>query len=136
MAAPVIDLAGVRVSRGHTPGGHSCQHANLAYAPHERRVYCQDCKRTVEAFDAFMTLVRNFDAMVRRAQAVQREADEARSAHLHLIAAREAESIWRGRRAVTCPHCRGGILPEDVTGGRSGWTRREDELKRREKRPK
>lgn len=135
LSAPVVDLAGIRLRRGFSAGGILCLHRRLTYSTQERRVWCEDCKRSVDSFDAFMLLTRGFEAMVRDAQRLQRAAQEAHDAKLHLIAAREVEGIWRGRRAVKCPHCRRGILPEDVTGGGS-WCRRDHELQRRADAPK
>lgn len=132
MSADVIDLAGVRVHRGYTPGGGYCQHAKLTYSQQERRIWCEDCKRTVEGFDAFMVLVRNFGAMVRHAQAEQRRLDDACAKHSHLIATRQVEKAWRGKTfAILCPHCNGGILPEDWADGGPGHRHRDAELARR-----
>ena len=116
----VIDFGDIRVARGMSRRPvANCQHAQLRYDLQERRVWCQDCETTVESFDAFMVLVRNFQAVVSAADKMLREAKEAKAAVIHRIAAREVESIWRHKMAVTCPHCSRGILPSDGLGGQS-----------------
>ena len=113
----VIDLGDVRVARGLSRRGHSlCNHRQLRYDSHERRVWCADCETTLESFDAFMVFVEHFQAMTSAARRRLDEANEAREAVIHRIAARKVEAIWRGKMAVTCPHCHRGILPGDALG--------------------
>lgn len=118
----VIDLADVRVERGIPRNRHSrCKHKRLLYESSDRRVWCRDCEREVEAFDAFMTLVDNFGAMTREVKRQQHEAEEAAKAHVHRKAARNLSLAWSGKTpmAVACPHCSRGLLPEDFEGGGS-----------------
>lgn len=116
----VIDFGDIRVARGMSRRPvTTCLHAQLRYDLAERRIWCQDCEATVEGFDAFMVLVRNFEAMVNRASQNLRDAEEARAAVVHRIAARAVEKTWRRGMAVTCPHCHRGILPGDSLGGHS-----------------
>ena len=110
----VIDFGDLRVARGMSRRPHqNCPHLQLRYDLQERRVWCQDCETTVEGFDAFMSLVRSFQDMINSADAMLRQAEEAKAAVIHRIAARRVEKTWRRKMAVSCPHCRRGILPTD-----------------------
>lgn len=130
--AEVIDLADMRVQFGRPRYPTKiCEHRKLIYDPKERRVWCQDCERTIDGFDAFMTLTRQFTEMVKAAQRLFRQAKEARDSHIGRIAAKKLDKAWSGNvMAVACPHCRGGLLPEDFEGGAS-VTSRDIEIARR-----
>ncbi len=130
--AIVVDLAGVRMRRGRSkPGVARCKHRNLTYCTNERRVWCDDCVRTIDAFDALMVVVDDFEKMQSDAQRKLDEATTARTSVLHRIAAKKVESAWSGREmAICCPHCNGGILPEDWASG-GNQTSREYEIARR-----
>lgn len=134
--ADVIDLEGVRIAWGRNtkPAGQRCKHRNMVYSSDEKRVWCQDCQRTIENWDAFMVLVENFRSMERTARAKLAEADEAMKATARLRATKALDKVWSGNvMAVACPHCRGGLLPEDfVNGGSAAWAR-DLELARRRK---
>lgn len=50
----VIDIGDIRVSRGMTRRPvSSCGHRRMAYDPKERRIWCKDCEKDVDPFDAF-----------------------------------------------------------------------------------
>ena len=113
----VIDLGAVRVARGLSRRVYpACKHRQLRYDSADRRVWCADCETTLESFDAFMVFVDNFQAITDAARRRLDEANAAREAVIHRIAAREVEATWRGKMAVTCPHCHRGILPGDPLG--------------------
>ena len=130
----VIDFGDVRVSRGLSRRHHaSCRHPALVYDRNERRVWCKDCERNVESFDAFCSLVENFHQAWAKYETIKAEALEARAHNLHLIAAKNIEKAWRGKTmALACPHCGGGLLPEDFTHGVAVCSA-EIERRRREK---
>ena len=129
--AEVIDLAEVRVEFGLPRNRHErCAHRSLTYNVEERRVWCRDCERSIDGFDAFMVLVRNFAAMEQAARAKMTQAEEAKSAHIGRRAAKKLDQAWSGQQmAVGCPHCNGGLLPEDFE--HVGMRSRELELARR-----
>lgn len=130
----VVDLAGVRIARGMAkrPLHRVCRHRSLVYATDERRIYCEDCKTSLEPFDAFMVLIDYWQEMDREATRRFEKATEAKNAVIHRIAAREIEKTWRAKMAMGCPHCDRGILPEDVQG-RMRMMSREIEIARRAK---
>lgn len=110
--AVVIDLAGRRIARGFTRG-RGCRHRHLTYDQRERRIWCQDCNRTVEPFDAFMVVAEGFDDMVRDARRLKREAEDALAKTIHLRAAQAIEKLWRGRKHdPCCPACGSALTPE------------------------
>lgn len=127
----VVDIGDLRVARGLSRRPYSsCCHYRMVYDGQERRVWCKDCEQDVEAFDAFKLLVENIASEYRKLNRLREEIEEAKEHTLHLIAAKEVEKVWRGRKmAPTCPHCKGGLLPEDFVN--AGRTSAEFERKRR-----
>lgn len=129
----VIDIGDIRVARGLSRRPFSsCQHRQLVYDKNERRIWCKDCEKNIEAFDAFEQLVANFhakaDELERRAQKIE----EAEAHQIIRIAAKRLDEIYRRKRMVpACPHCSGGLLPEDVP--HIGTVSREWELVRRKR---
>lgn len=120
--SPVIDLAEMRIAFGRGKDFKKvCKHRSLTYDPSERRIWCKECESTVDNFDAFMTLVGHFHEMERAARAKLARAAEVEKATLVKKASRELDRRWNKRppMAVACPHCRGGLLPEDFEDG--GW---------------
>jgi ribosomal protein S27E len=118
----VVDIGDIRVSRGLSRRHHAaCKHRAMVYDNQERRVWCTDCERNVDGFDAFVVLVENFSLAESAIRRKNEEANAARTSVLHLIAVKVIEKMWRGKTmAIACPHCRGGLLPEDFTNGVSG----------------
>lgn len=132
----VIDLDGVRIKLGRTPyrAGKPCEHKSLIYCQSERRIWCEECKRTIDNFDAFLTYTRHFSSMVREAESKLRTADDALKATVHRRATKHLDHAWSGGLcAVACIHCGGGLLPEDYADGVKARTSRELEMQRRKK---
>lgn len=121
----VIDIGDIRVARGLSRRAHSsCPHARMVYDQNERRIWCKDCERDVEPFDAFKGIVeqysRAYDGLMRRIEQVSMaEKFAARS-----IAVKKLDEVWRSRNLVPCcPHCSGGLFPEDFKNGVSSMGR-------------
>ncbi len=131
----VVDLASVRIRVGRTPfKAKICEHRSLLYSPSERRVWCEDCERTIDNFDAFLIFTRKFEQMLREARHKRHKmqaADEAMKSSVRRRATKELDRAW-GKMAVSCPHCHGGLVPEDFAAGTSMCSR-EIELARRAK---
>lgn len=96
-----------------------CPHKHLLYDTTDETIRCSDCKRPINPFQAFMQVVRQFDA-------AQKEIDR-RTTELHdleqrserglLKATQTVDRAWRKKRMVpTCPHCHVAIFPEDGLG--------------------
>lgn len=115
--SPVIDLDSVRVAYGlpNRKVAPACQHKSLVYNTGERRVWCNDCHRTIDAFDAFMTLTNAFHGMVREANAGIARAKEAEEAVLVRRVAKDIDRLWGRKMAPCCPQCGRGLMPEDFT---------------------
>lgn len=77
-----------------------------------------------------MALVYEFAGMVREAERIKQEAEAARTANIHRIAAKNLEKVWHSY-AASCPHCKKGLLPEDFQ--HVGSMSRELEIMRRKK---
>jgi len=129
----VVDIGDIRVARGLSRRPFSgCHHHALVYDDRERRVWCADCQKTLEPFDAFLSLVGQFDRARAIAEEKANEIAAAREHSLVRIAAKAMDDHWRKRRTIpTCPHCRNGLLPEDVS--KMGRMSREIEIARRKR---
>jgi hypothetical protein len=134
MLANVVDLGSVRVRYGLTPyKAKVCEHKSVTYNQSERRIWCQDCERTIDSFDGFVMLLKHWQEMERAARHKLAQAEEARQATLVRRAAKELDRDWGHKRAPCCPHCRGGLLPEDFDRGAAAATSRELEVARRKR---
>lgn len=134
----VVDIGDVRVARGQTRVPKpTCQHASLTYDEAERRVYCEDCESDVDNFDAFLLIVRQHDQAWRSIRRAHQQAQEALSQTVRSRAAKIMDAEWRKRNTVpACPHCREGLLPEDVTGNTIPTVSRELTERRRQQKNK
>lgn len=134
--ADVVDLAGVRIQWGVPKNRHDrCEHKRVMYDQQDRRVWCQDCERTIDSFDAPMMMVRHFRSMNSEATHKLRQAREVLGKTARLRATKELDKIWTGNvMAVQCPHCKAGLLPEDFANGASAAWSRELELAERKRR--
>lgn len=134
--AHVIDLAGIRIKWG-MPAARAvrCDHKQLIYSQTERRVWCEGCRRSVDNFDALLMVIRHFEKMEADADRKMQKADEALTATIHRRATKAIDKAWSrlGGVAIACPHCNGGILPEDFADGVKTRYSREYELARRER---
>lgn len=115
----VVDIGDVRVARGLTRRHYSsCPHRQLIYDRQERRVWCKDCERDVEPFDAFLQLIEGYSAalgeVARREEAIK----EVEQFKMRSIAAKRMDEAWRSRTMVpACPHCWMGLFPEHFKHG-------------------
>lgn len=128
----VVDIGDIRVSRGMTRRPHSsCSHRRMAYDPKERRIWCKDCERDVDAFDAFVILTEQYHGAYDRLKDEQQKLVEAKSFNIRSVAAKAVDEAWRKKKTVpACPHCSNGLFPEDFVNG-VGLIGREFALARR-----
>lgn len=131
----VVDLDKVRIRLGRTPYKVKvCEHRSLIYSPNERRVWCEDCERTIDGFDAFLIFTRHFERMESAAHHKRDQVNEALKSAARLRATKELDRVWSGRRmAPCCPHCKHGLVPEDFANGAAYSVSLELELARRKK---
>lgn len=115
----VIDFGEARISRGMSRRHYStCNHRKLVYDQQERRIWCQDCERDVEHFDAFRIIVEQFAAAAANVKERQEKIAEAEAATIISRAAKNIDKEWRSRRmAPCCPHCKEALLPEFFANG-------------------
>ena len=115
----VVDIGDLRVSRGLTRRpASSCHHARLVYDQNERRVWCKDCEKDVNAFDAFVRLVESYSGALSRLEREQTQLEEAKAFQLRSRAAKSIDEAWRSRTMVPmCPHCSNGLFPEHFANG-------------------
>lgn len=131
-----VNLDAVRVQMGRPVRRlPTCRHTDLCYDLENRRVWCMGCKTTLDGFDAFMALAQSWGAVEEETRRRQQQADDAQLASLRGRATKALDVAWEGGLpAVACPHCRGGLLPEDFADGLGVRTTREHELARRQSR--
>lgn len=117
----VIDIGDVRVARGLSRRHHSsCPHRRLVYDNAERRIWCRDCERDVEAFDAFKTLVEPYSAAIEDLNRRQKAMEESEAFKVRTLAGKAMDEAWRSHKMVpSCPHCHNGLFPEDFKNGPS-----------------
>jgi hypothetical protein len=115
----VVDIGDYRVSRGQTRREYTgCPHRRLTYDQAERRIWCRDCERDIESFDAFMKIVEGVSAAIKKIDAREKRVAEAEAFQARSLAAKALDKAWRKRRMVpACPHCRMGLFPEDFKNG-------------------
>jgi hypothetical protein len=115
----VVDLGDIRVARGMARRNRSaCDHRKLTYDQNERRIWCQDCESTVEAFDAFVVLVEMWAKAKANHERREREIRAAEENTLISRATKVMDKVWRSQKEVPCcPHCTKAILPDDVVSG-------------------
>lgn len=113
----VVHIGDIRVARGLSRRPfETCSHRNLVFDRAERRVWCKDCEKNVDAFDAFCGITEQYTDALDDLKRQHKELEEAKTHALHLIACKNLEKEWRGKTmAIACPHCRGGLLPEDFS---------------------
>lgn len=131
----VIDLAGVRLRWGQRSpkAERACEHKALVFCSRERRVWCEDCDRTIDSFDAFYMLTKNFESMVRDIRAQNSKVKAALDSTITRRATKELERMWGHKMAAACPHCRTGLLAEDFADGVSAAYGRDYEIARRKR---
>lgn len=129
----VIDIGDYRVARGFTRRASSgCPHHSLVYDNQERRIWCKDCEKDVEPFDAFKGIAENFSKQTSILQRRENKINEAEQHNLISLAAKVIDEAWRRKKMIPCcPHCNAGLMPEDFKGGIIRSTGREYELARR-----
>lgn len=115
----VVDLDKVRIRLGRTPYRvKNCEHKALIYSPSERRVWCENCERTIDNFDAFLIFTRHFERMESEARHKLTTAQEALNSAARLRATKALDRMWAGgKMAPCCPHCHAGLLAEDFANG-------------------
>lgn len=121
----VVDIADLRVARGKAFREVSaCAHLRLVYDRDERRIWCEDCETTVDAFDAFEGLVDRWAIGLSRLERREKEIKEAEAHALISRAAKAVDKVWRSQTMTPlCPHCREALLPEDFIRGMASCSR-------------
>lgn len=130
----VVDIADIRVARGRAKREQpNCRHRRLMYDQDERRVFCDDCKKTIDNFDAFMNLVNVFSSATAKIDKKEKELNDALKYNIRRLAAKKMDEAWLSKTMIPCcPHCKTGLLPEDALNITS-YKSKELEIARRKK---
>jgi Zn finger protein HypA/HybF involved in hydrogenase expression len=127
-----VDFAGFKIEHGKTQRPR-CQHLHIVFDPEDRRVYCPDCKHSLDAFDALMLMYERWFKMSRDFKKKQEQFRETLMKDIRRVASRKVDQAWRNHSmAICCPHCERGLIPEDFQNGCATMSK-DLELKRREK---
>jgi hypothetical protein len=90
----------------------------MVYDQNERRVWCKDCEKDVESFDAFKLIAENFTKQNAILAKRERKITEAENHNIRRLAVKTLDKAWSKKRAVPCcPHCNEGLLPDDFKNG-------------------
>lgn len=126
----VVDIGDMRIKRGMTRRpASSCRHSTVHYDKQERRLWCPDCEKNVEAFDVVVGIAESLDAKTKGMEKREQKLKEVEEERLVSLAARAIDKLWRRRNMVPCcPNCNEGLLPEDFKDFRGAmvnadWTR-------------
>lgn len=134
----VVNIGDIRVARGMTRRPVSvCNHRQLAYDPHERRIWCKDCETDVDPFDAFVSLAEQFNSAITALAARETRVAEAETFQLRSLAAKAIDQAWRSHTMVpACPSCGAGLFPEDFKNGTHTVLGRDYAMARRNAKPR
>jgi hypothetical protein len=115
----VVDFGDVRVARGFTRRHHSnCRHRQMVYDLRERRIWCKDCERDIEPFEAFRLLIEQVNDVTINLARREQLVSAAEKHHVRSLAAKAVDEVWRSRGMVpACPCCGAGLFPEDFKNG-------------------
>lgn len=95
-----------------------CSSPHYLVDPDNRLVYCDDCGAIVDAFDALYYITRYWDHMSDQVQFLLDQRKEIMDWKPWLVPLREVEKTYRsGKYLPYCPHCRRGILAEELAAG-------------------
>lgn len=126
--AQVIDLGAFRMTRKLDDFGRryeakqkqECRHQRVTLDDMGHIVECDDCGKQIEAFWYLVNLCQQWEEWRQYRERIQNEKralEEDKAAHIHLIAARKVEKVWRSTKYVPCcPHCREPIFAGDKFG--------------------
>lgn len=115
----VLDFGDIRVARGLSRRPFStCKHRRLRYDTRERRIWCADCERDLEGFDAFVVMTEQAHAFAASINERAEQVAEAEQFSLRSRAAKAVDEVWRSKNMVPCcHHCNRGLLPEHFADG-------------------
>lgn len=110
-----------------------CKHLNIILNQDDHTVFCDDCNEQLTPFFALIQLTNYWRDANRKLKARENRVAELEGKQVILKSAKSVELAWRGpkKMAVSCPHCKRGILAEDGLG--NSVFSRELELARRKK---
>lgn len=98
-------------------GDKQCHHRNLVFDENGQTVECEDCKKTVTAWWAFMSLCRQHERVRQTLLNAQEVLHQEQQRNLTHKAAIAVEDAWRRRKMIpVCPHCSKPIMPADGFG--------------------
>lgn len=131
----VVDIGDMRVSRGMTRRAPAvCKHLHLTYCDAERRIFCDDCEKTISGYDAFISMIEFFDRQIKYLKAAEEKIKEAQQHNVRRMATKALDDVWQKHSSIPCcPHCNAGLLPDDFLKNRIKVISKEMEIARRKK---
>lgn len=131
----VVNIDDFLIARGQSKRSYEkCAHRHMNYDTSERRIFCEDCKKTVSSFDAFVAIAEIWHKA--HSQHEQREIriKEAEKYNLQRLATKALDDEFKKHSTIPCcPHCNTGLLPDDFIGRRIKTTGKDIEIARRKR---
>lgn len=103
-----------RVRHGRTPFRREkelCKHNHLVLSQSERRIWCEDCEKNIDPFDAVLTFQRQWAALDAHYKGLKQQTADGMTATLNRRASKEIDRIWSGKMLPLCPHDTYGRQP-------------------------
>jgi hypothetical protein len=105
-----------------------CHHRHLVYSEEGQTIECEDCKKQVTSWWAFLKMCRQFKRLADDLERIRKTLEDEKARNLTHSAAIKVEDAWRRRKyQPTCPHCVKPITPMDNFGANK--TRNSDQAK-------
>lgn len=107
----------------------NCEKICQCHNPHyvldvaKRAVYCDDCKATIDPFEALVRLASSYSRASDQVERLLEQRRQIEKYRPHLVVIKRLEEMYRGRRMVpTCPECHQPFDLSDLLG--AVWTNR------------
>ncbi|MET3371969.1 hypothetical protein ABIC89_001010 [Variovorax boronicumulans] len=116
----VINIEDLRITRERSRAwkADACKHLHLTFDDNGEIIECDDCKKQVGAYWAFLMLAERYEQALHKVTAGSAALAQARQKDIGLLAAQKVEKAWRSRSMLPmCPHCGEGIAASDGFGG-------------------
>jgi len=82
-----------------------------------RVVYCDDCKATIDPFEALMKLASGYSHVSDQVEHLLEQRRQIERYRPHLVVIKRLEEMYRGQKMVpTCPECKKPIDLADLPG--------------------
>lgn len=93
----------------------ACKHLHVTLDDGGEVIVCSDCGKYLSAYWVLKNLSESINAKANEISAERKQLEQDKRNNLHLKAAKNLESIWKGRHMLpVCPHCKNGITADEA----------------------